>query len=368
MWVFRNNRAWEVGELCSPRTIAGGLGNPLRVPETIAVGSRRALLAAYHRGRAREPSQGSRNNRAWGVGELCSPRTIAGGLGNPLRVPETIARGESASFARRVPSREGSGTLSGFPKQSRVGSRRALLAAYHRGRAREPSQGSRNNRAWGVGELCSPRTIAGGLGNPLRVPETIARGESASFARRVPSREGSGTLSGFPKQSRVGSRRALLAAYHRGRAREPSQGSRNNRAWGVGELCSPRTIAGGLGNPLRVPETIARGESASFARRVPSREGSGTLSGFPKQSRVGSRRALLAAYHRGRAREPSQGSRNNRAWGVGELCSPRTIAGGLGNPLRVPETIARGESASFARRVPSREGSGTLSGFPKQSR
>ena len=24
------------------------------------------------------------------------------------------------------------------------------------------------------------------------------------------------------------------------------------------------------------------------------------------------------------------------AWGAGELCSPRTIAGGCGNPLRVP--------------------------------
>jgi len=29
------------------------------------------------------------------------------------------------------------------------------------------------------------------------------------------------------------------------------------------------------------------------------------------------------------------------AWGVGELCSPRTIAGGFGNPLRVPVLIDR---------------------------
>ncbi|MGC9986323.1 MAG: hypothetical protein ABSF35_22220, partial [Polyangia bacterium] len=26
------------------------------------------------------------------------------------------------------------------------------------------------------------------------------------------------------------------------------------------------------------------------------------------------------------------------AWGAGELCSPRTIAGGVGNPLRVPNS------------------------------
>ena len=34
------------------------------------------------------------------------------------------------------------------------------------------------------------------------------------------------------------------------------------------------------------------------------------------------------------------------AWGVGELCSPRTIAGGFGNPPRVPiSTIPRTEAA-----------------------
>src|SRR5436853_7846241 len=69
--------AWGVGELCSPGTIAGGS----------------------------EPSQGSEVGDAWGVGELCSPRTIAGGS--------------------------------------------------------EPSQGSEVGDAWGVGELCSPGTIAG---------------------------------------------------------------------------------------------------------------------------------------------------------------------------------------------------------------
>jgi len=59
-------------------------------------------------------------------------------------------------------------------------------------------------------------------------------------------------LSAHPP-SRVGSRRATLAAYHRGRVWEPSQGSHENRV----------------------------GSRASYARRVPSREGLGTLSGFP---------------------------------------------------------------------------------------
>jgi hypothetical protein len=28
------------------------------------------------------------------------------------------------------------------------------------------------------------------------------------------------------------------------------------------------------------------------------------------------------------------------AWAAGELCSPRTIAGGFGNPLRVPDATS----------------------------
>src|SRR5450631_1886815 len=88
-------------------------------------------------------------------------------------------RGEPPSFARRGPSREGLGTLLGFPLQ-RVGSRRALLGADHRGRAWEPSQGSHCN-AWGAAELCSARTIAGGLGNPLRVP--IATDDKTLFRK-----------------------------------------------------------------------------------------------------------------------------------------------------------------------------------------
>lgn len=31
------------------------------------------------------------------------------------------------------------------------------------------------------------------------------------------------------------------------------------------------------------------------------------------------------------------------AWGVGEHCSPRTIAGGIGNPFRVPKQNRGGE-------------------------
>jgi N-methylhydantoinase A/acetophenone carboxylase len=87
--------AWGAGELRSPRTIAGGFGDPLRVPMPAA----------------------------WGAGELRSPRTIAGGFGDPLRVP--------------MPA------------------------------------------AWGAGELRSPRTIAGGFGDPLRVPMLTVGPESA---------------------------------------------------------------------------------------------------------------------------------------------------------------------------------------------
>jgi N-methylhydantoinase A/acetophenone carboxylase len=60
--------AWGAGELRSPRTIAGGFGDPLRVPMPAA----------------------------WGAGELRSPRTIAGGFGDPLRVPMLTVGPESA--------------------------------------------------------------------------------------------------------------------------------------------------------------------------------------------------------------------------------------------------------------------------------
>jgi len=33
LWFTAEETAWGAGELCSPRTIAGGFGNPLRVPE-----------------------------------------------------------------------------------------------------------------------------------------------------------------------------------------------------------------------------------------------------------------------------------------------------------------------------------------------
>ena len=54
--------AWGAGELRSPGTIAGGFGNPPRVPISVA----------------------------WGAGELRLPRTIAGGGGNPPKIPISI--------------------------------------------------------------------------------------------------------------------------------------------------------------------------------------------------------------------------------------------------------------------------------------
>src|SRR3982750_680859 len=44
-----------------------------------------------------------------------------------------------------------------------------------------------------------------------------------------------------------------------------------NIAWGVGELCSPRTIAGGDGNPPRVPmdnDECAHAEPTAVAQRL----------------------------------------------------------------------------------------------------
>jgi hypothetical protein len=130
-------------------------------------------------------------------------------------------------------------------------------------------------------------------GDIVKIPQA-----PASYARRAPP----GT------QERVGSRRATLAAYHRGRIRFL--------------LSRPA--------PSQRPEVPIkpRGESASFARRVPSREWAPTLP--PSAFR------LRPSAFRLRPNAPSFPS---TAWGVGELCSPRTIAGGFGNPPRVPMTM-----------------------------
>jgi len=66
------SNAWGAGELRSTRTIAGGFGNPLRVPMS----------------------------NAWGAGELRSTRTIAGGFGNPLRVPMSEGHPKTGGQAR----------------------------------------------------------------------------------------------------------------------------------------------------------------------------------------------------------------------------------------------------------------------------
>src|SRR6185295_15811122 len=108
--------------LCPSEPIAGGFGNPLRVPiTTVRVGGGRALPVRAHRGRVWEPSQGSHHYRS--------------------------RRGRTG-FARPSPSREGLGTLSGFPSLP---------------------------FASGEDGLCPSEPIAGGFGNPLRVPITTVR-------------------------------------------------------------------------------------------------------------------------------------------------------------------------------------------------
>ena len=65
------------------------------------------LIEPRQHERADREAPARRNGRAatplcaWGVGELCSPRTIAGGSGNPLRVPgNDDSKGVPAAGAR----------------------------------------------------------------------------------------------------------------------------------------------------------------------------------------------------------------------------------------------------------------------------
>ena len=131
--------AWGAGQLCWPRTIAGGYMKFLLVPmfaggagqlcwpRTIAGGCMKFLLVPMF---------------AWGAGQLCWPRTIAGGCMKFLLVP---------MFAW------GAGQLC-WPRTIAGGCMKFLLVPMF---------------AWGAGQLCWPRTIAGGFGNPLRVPIII---------------------------------------------------------------------------------------------------------------------------------------------------------------------------------------------------
>ena len=142
------------------RALPGGAGTheePFQGLHSARVGSRRALLGADHRGKARrgrarstraeaaggggaEVPAGENPPRvcivlAWGVAELCSARTIAGRQGEAGR----------AAPGRRRREVEGRSPRRGKPSQglhsARVGSRRALLGADHRGKAWKPSQG-----------------------------------------------------------------------------------------------------------------------------------------------------------------------------------------------------------------------------------
>ena len=180
--------------------------------------------------------------------------------------------------------------------RARVGGDRRVAARHRRVRRRKLSRPSRtaavcfpgrrrNGKSRGRGPNRWNQTPACSLSTwrDRRTHRAQRRVERIAWRRRAllaADRRGRvRDLQGFP-DDRVGSRRALLAAYHRGR----------------------------VGNPPRVSEPIA--QVVSLLAR-PSREGSGTSEGF---------RARLA-------------------WGAGELCSPRTIAGGFGHPPRVSELI-----------------------------
>jgi len=136
--------------------------------------SRAPSPATHHRGRVWEPFEGSHVNIAWAARRLGRRRTIAGGFGNPSRVPMSTSRGQLAGSAGDAPSREGLGTLRGFPCQHRVGSSPARPATHHRGRVWEPFEGSHVNIAWAARRLGRRRTIAGGFGNPSRVPMSMS--------------------------------------------------------------------------------------------------------------------------------------------------------------------------------------------------
>jgi len=92
-------------------------------------------------------------------------------------------------------------------------------------------------------------------------------------------------------------------------------------AWGAGELRSPRTIAGGVGNPLRVP-ICSRGEPA----RSPY-GGFGTDSP-PRPPRAS--RALVARRVPSRVWRPFQGSHDRV--GEGGLCPPQPERGRVWEP------------------------------------
>ena len=140
----------------------------------------------------------------------------------------------------------------GAAADNRVGSLPALLAADHRGRVWEPSQGSHlDNR---VGSR---------------------RFAAADQRGRVwePSQ-------GSHLDNRVGSRPALPAADQRGRVWEPSQGSHLDNRVGSRSFAAADQ-RGRVWEPSQGSHLDNRVGSRQLCRRRTSREGLGTLPGFP---------------------------------------------------------------------------------------
>ena len=108
-----HDRVQEPARLSRQRSVAGGFGNPLRVPITMTSGACR----------------------------LSRQRSVAGGFGNPFRVPITMTSGACRLSRQRS-------VAGGFGNPFRV-----------------PI-----TMTSGACRLSRQRSVAGGFGNPLRVP------------------------------------------------------------------------------------------------------------------------------------------------------------------------------------------------------
>jgi len=99
-----------------------------------------------------------------------------------------------------------------------------------------------------------------------------------------------------------------------------SRHSTKRGAWGAGELCSPRTIAGGHGEAEREGASVASGCGG---------EGAG-----PEVPEGGSERGGGGRWGPTGGGNPPRGP-ILESWGARRLCRRRTIAGGLGTPFGV---------------------------------
>jgi len=158
-------------------------------PQPIRVGSRRALLAADHRGRVWEPSEGSHISG-------CGWRRAS----QPSNTSLTAARASTASAAIGDPASGTNATPSGKRTRDSRSGRFSLGLVYPRCRRRASpapaieALGSRVNPP--VDDRCVSRYKA----LPAIPALALSRGEPAGFAGGGPSREGMGTLSEFPCQ------------------------------------------------------------------------------------------------------------------------------------------------------------------------